>query len=84
MRQKNDDNSQASDNGVEKNVRSSSEAGEKSDEEADNQGGTTDKGDFSEEMQAREMMYRNIPDDAGGLLRAFIYKEYNKNRYGDK
>ncbi|MBR1648601.1 MAG: tetratricopeptide repeat protein [Alphaproteobacteria bacterium] len=81
---KNDDNSQASDNGVEKNVRSSSEAGEKSDEEADNQGGTTDKGDFSEEMQAREMMYRNIPDDAGGLLRAFIYKEYNKNRYGDK
>ena len=42
------------------------------------------KGDFDEETQAREMTYRNIPEDAGGLLRAFIFKEYNKNRYGDK
>ena len=42
------------------------------------------KGDFDEQTQAREMTYRNIPEDTGGLLRAFILKEYNKNRYGDK
>lgn len=43
-----------------------------------------EEGEFDEEAQAREMSYRNIPENPGGLLRAFIYKEYNKNRYGDK
>lgn len=37
---------------------------------------------YDEEVQAREQRFRDIPDDAGGLLRAFIRKEYNKNRYG--
>ena len=65
---------------------SPSDPQEKTDEEATAQGGYTqdDKGEFDEETQAREMAYRNIPEDAGGLLRAFIRKEYNKNRYGDK
>ncbi len=40
---------------------------------------------YNEEVQAREMQYREIPEDAGGLLRAFIAKEYSKNRYaGEK
>ena len=36
---------------------------------------------YDEEVQARELQYREIPEDAGGLLRAFIAKEYAKNRY---
>ena len=40
---------------------------------------------YDEEIQAREMQYREIPEDAGGLLRAFIAREYAKNRYaGEK
>ena len=42
-----------------------------------------DKDDkYDEQIQAREQRMRVIPEDKGGLLRAFIYKEYNKNRYG--
>lgn len=36
---------------------------------------------YDEEVQAREQQYREIPEDPGGLLRAFIYQEYQKNRY---
>lgn len=36
-----------------------------------------------EKAQAKEQQYREIPEDVGGLLRAFIYKEYMKNRYGE-
>ena len=36
---------------------------------------------YNEEVQAREQQYREIPEDPGGLLRAFIRKEYQKNRY---
>ena len=36
---------------------------------------------YDEEVQARAQQYRDIPEDAGGLLRAFIQKEYRKNRY---
>jgi len=36
---------------------------------------------YNEEVQARELQYREIPEDAGGLLRAFIAKEYAKKRY---
>ncbi len=42
-----------------------------------------DKDDkYDEEVQAREQRFREISEDKGGLLRAFIYKEYQKNRYG--
>ena len=62
-----------------------SESQEKSDKEAEAQATKNDdkQGEFDEQTQAREMTYRNIPEDAGGLLRAFIMKEHNKNRYGD-
>ena len=44
-----------------------------------------DEHTYNEEVQAREMMYREIPEDAGGLLRAFIAREYAKDRYaGEK
>lgn len=36
---------------------------------------------YNEEAQARELQYREIPEDPGGLLRAFIAREYAKNRY---
>lgn len=38
---------------------------------------------YDEEVQAREMQYREIPEDPGGLLRAFIAREYAKNRYSE-
>ena len=45
---------------------------------------TKEKGEnFSEAAQAREQQFRDIPEDVGGLLRSFIYKEYQKNRYKD-
>ena len=69
---------------AEQDIPAGSESDKQSDEEASGIGGETEEeGDFDEEVQAREMVYRNIPEDAGGLLRAFIRKEYNKNRYGD-
>ena len=36
---------------------------------------------YDEKVQARAQQYRDIPEDTGGLLRAFIQKEYRKNRY---
>lgn len=79
------ENGQSADN-AESSVPSGSEPGEESDDDAEGTAGRRqdEKGDFDEQSQAKEMAYRNIPEDAGGLLRAFIRKEYNKNRYGDK
>lgn len=43
-----------------------------------------DKNDkYDEQVQSREQRFRDVQEDKGGLLRAFIYKEYNKNRYGE-
>lgn len=39
--------------------------------------------EYDEETQARTQQYREIPEDPGGLVRAFIAKEYRLNRYGD-
>ena len=38
---------------------------------------------YDEEVQARTQKFREIPEDKGGLLKAFIQKEYSKNRYGE-
>ncbi len=38
---------------------------------------------LQEEAMARAQQYRKIDDDPGGLLRGFIYQEYQKNRYKD-
>lgn len=38
---------------------------------------------YDETAQAKEQVYRQIPEDRGGLLRAFIQREYLKNRYGE-
>lgn len=37
---------------------------------------------YDETVQAREQRFREIEDDPGGLLKAFIQREYMKNRYG--
>lgn len=42
-----------------------------------------DESEYDEEAQARAQQYREIPEDVGGLLRAFIYKEYKSKRYQD-
>lgn len=40
-----------------------------------------DKKEYDEKAQAQEQQYREIPEDVGGLIRAFIAKEYAKKRY---
>lgn len=51
-------------------------------------GAITAKGDkeeeYDEKMQAKAQQYREIPEDPGGLLKAFIYQEYRQNRYNEK
>jgi len=37
--------------------------------------------EYNETVQAREQKFREIKEDTGGLLRAFIYEEYSKKRY---
>ena len=39
---------------------------------------------YNEEMQAKAQQYRDIPEDPGGLLKAFIYQEYQQNRYNEQ
>ena len=39
-----------------------------------------DEPKYDEEAQARAQQYREIPEDVGGLLKAFIYKEYQKRK----
>ena len=36
---------------------------------------------YDEEAQARAQQYREIPENPGGLLKAFIRREYMKKRY---
>lgn len=54
--------------------------------EAETAGGNEkeDGGENDEERQARIQKFREIPEDPGGLLKAFIAKEYRLNRYGDE
>lgn len=40
--------------------------------------------DYDEKVQAKAQRYREIPEDVGGLLRAFISQEHKKNRYKDE
>lgn len=42
---------------------------------------TDDNQKYDEEAQARAQQYREIEEDTGGLLKAFIRKEYLKKRY---
>lgn len=64
-----------------------SESEEQDDEqEKESPAAQAEEGDdekYDEEKQARARQYREIPEDPGGLLRAFIAKEYRLNRYGD-
>ncbi len=40
--------------------------------------------EYDETVQAREQQFREIKDDPGGLLKAFIAQEYQKKRYDSK
>lgn len=40
-----------------------------------------DETKYDEEIQAKAQQYREVPEDPGGLLKAFILKEYQRNRY---
>ena len=38
---------------------------------------------YDETVQARFQQFREIKENVGGLLKAFIEQEYLKNRYGN-
>lgn len=80
----NEDNSQGQD---ETNAPRPNHPSDNEDEQnAQTQGAQAENSDApksDEKAQAKEQQYREIPEDVGGLLRAFIYKEYMKNRYGE-
>ncbi len=48
-----------------------------------NKSGSKDE-KYDEKMQAKLQQYREVPEDPGGLLKAFIYQEYSQNRYNEK
>lgn len=48
------------------------------------QAGEEETEEMDEEALARELQYREVPEDPGGLLRAFIEREYEKKRYEDE
>ena len=54
---------------------------------ADSNGTAAEQGSedekYDESIQARAQQYREIPEDVGGLLKAFIAKEYQNRRYQD-
>ena len=60
----------------------------KQDGENDEQGFSKKQGNkeekYDEKMQAKLQQYREIPEDVGGLLRAFIKNEYQQNRYNEQ
>ena len=64
------------------------EAQQKQDKQSDKQGFSVKHGDkdekYDEKMQAKLQQYREIPEDVGGLLRAFIRTEYQQNRYNEQ
>lgn len=73
------------------NLKQQQEVGQQQDKEnknKENSGSTLQNNDadnkYDEEVQARELQYREIPENPGGLLRAFIAREYAKNRYREK
>lgn len=45
------------------------------------QKGDSEDSKYDEQAQARAQQFREVPENPGGLLRAFIYKEYLKKRY---
>lgn len=82
------------DNSQNQNGKSQNEPQPLGEEKSDKKEGQSDQGSaikkgnddekYDEQIQARAQQYREIPEDPGGLLRAFIYKEYQRNRYNDK
>lgn len=59
---------------------------EQGEQEAEAMQGSVGKEEAPEEKEkyrARMQRFREIPEDKGGLLRAFILKEYRSNRYKD-
>ena len=61
----------------------SDEQGEKEAQAMQGSVGKEEAPEEKEKYRARMQRFREIPEDKGGLLRAFILKEYRSNRYKD-
>jgi hypothetical protein len=61
----------------------SDEEGKQEAEAMQAQIGKNESQEEKEKYRARMQRFREIPEDKGGLLRAFIKKEYNRRRYKD-
>lgn len=64
-------------------VAMSDEEGNQEAEAMQAQIGKNESQEEKEKYRARMQRFREIPEDKGGLLRAFIKKEYNRRRYKD-
>lgn len=89
---KQDMNSDKEDNRAEEERQNASgnelDKNEQNTEGKEQSGAVTGQGDdneeYDEKMQAKMQQYRDIPEDPGGLLKAFIYQEYRQNRYNEE
>ena len=79
--QQTDQNSQ--DGQQEATAAMSDEEGNQEAEAMQAQIGQDESQEEKEKYRARMQRFREIPEDKGGLLRAFIKKEYNRRRYKD-
>ncbi len=61
----------------------SDEEGDKEAETMQAEVGQEESSEEKEKYRARMQRFREIPEDKGGLLRAFIEKEYQRRRYKD-
>jgi len=77
---KSDDNSKENQSKQNQKTQTSTEE-QKAPKMGAKQGSNDEK--YDEEVQAKIQKLREVPEDKGGLIRAFIQKEYLKNRYGD-
>ena len=84
-------NSDRQDNKADKEKQNQSNAAEQKttkQNEQSREGSAFDKGapeeKYDEQMQAKAQQYREIPEDPGGLLKAFINQEYRQNRYNEQ
>lgn len=81
--------SKAGDNGEKEgqqrpqNAQLGDEDGEQEADAMEVSGGDEKSPEEQEKIRARQQRFREIPEDKGGLLRAFIRREYERQRYKD-
>lgn len=82
--QQNDNDNQTQDSTMDEQTQNQPQQQGKDTPKAQAEAQEGDDEDYDEKVQAKLQRYRDIPEDPGGLLRAFIAREYQKNRYNEE